>query len=203
MSSRRDSAYLEVVDRVARRLRPDYLIALDEPRGADTRPRGALSPARRQWQLRALAATAKSADRRIKVGISVVPGVRDSAIYAWAASSDSPLDAVGFSLLASAGGGPRLDARLRTAESWMQRSGTSKEHWLFRAGGAPSIHGDAAQELAIAGLLSWAMGRPGMRGAIVTHAGDYGSMRGLRAASGRLRSATGTLFRAAKEVETR
>jgi len=203
MSSRRDSAYLAVVDRVARRLRPDYLIALEEPRGADTRPRGALSPARRQWQIRALAATAKRVDRRIKVGISVIPGVRDSAVYAWAASSDSPLDAVGFSLLAGAGGGPRLDARRRTAESWMQRSGTLKEHWLFRAGGAPSIHGDAAQELAIAGLLSWAMGRPGMRGAIVTHAGDYGSMRGLRSASGRLRAATGTVFRAAKEAETR
>ena len=203
MSSRRDSAYLAVVDRVARRLRPDYLIALEEPRGADTRPRGALSPARRQWQIRAMAATAKRADRRIKVGISVIPGVRDSAVYAWAASSDSPLDAVGFSLLAGAGGGPRLDARLRTAESWMQRAGTLKEHWLFRAGGAPSIHGDAAQELAIAGLLSWAMGRPGMRGAIVTHAGDYGSMRGLRAPSGRLRPATGTMFRAAKEAEIR
>jgi hypothetical protein len=203
MSSRRDSAYLAVVDRVARRLRPDYLIALEEPRGADTRPRGALSPARRQWQIRALAATAKRVDRRIKVGISVIPGVRDSAIYAWAAASDSPLDAVGFSLLAGAGGGPRLDAQLRTADSWMQRTGTAKEHWLFRAGGAPSIHGDASQEFAVAALLSWAMGRSGMRGAIVTHAGDYGSMRGLRAASGRLRSATSIVFRAAKEVETR
>jgi hypothetical protein len=203
MSSRRDSVYLAAVDRVARRLRPDYLISLDDPRGADARARGAWSPARRQWQIRAMAATVKRADRRIKVGISVIPGARDSAVYAWAASADSPLDVVGFSLLADGGGGRELDARIRTAESWMQRSGVIKEHWLFRAGGAPSIHGDAAQELALAGLLGWAMARPGMRGAIVTHAGDYGSMRGLRAASGRLRSATGTLFRAAKEAETR
>jgi hypothetical protein len=203
MSSRRDSAWLAGVERVARRLRPDYLIALDDPRGADTRPRGAMRPARRQWQIRAMTATVKRVDPRIKVGISVMPGVRDSAVYAWAASNDSPLDAVGFSLLASAGGGPRLDARIRTAESWMQRAGTQKEHWLFRAGGAPSIHGDEAQDLAIAGLLGWAMGRPGMRGAIVTHAGDYGSMRGLRAADGRLRPAVATLFRAAKEAEIR
>jgi hypothetical protein len=203
MSSRRDSAYLEVVDRIARRLRPDYLVALEEPRGVDTRPRGAMAPGRRQWQIRAMTAAVKRVDRRIKVGISVIPGLRDSALYAWAASSDSPLDAVGFTLVASAGGGPRLDARIRTADAWMQRAGTAKEHWLFRAGGAPSIHGDAAQELAMAGLLSWSMGRAGMRGAIVTHAGDYGSMRGLRAASGRLRPATSTLFRAAKEAESR
>ena len=203
MTSRRDSAYLATVDRVARRLRPDYLIALDDPRGADMRPRGSWSPIRRQWQIRALASAVKGADRRIKVGISVVPGTRDSAVFAWAASSDSPLDAIGFSLLAGAGGGPRLDASIRTAERWMSAAASTKEQWIFRGGGAPTIHGDAAQELAVAGLLSWAMGRPGMRGAIITHAGDYGSMRGLRSASGRLRSATGTLFRAAKEAESR
>ena len=203
MSSRRDSAYLAIVDRVARRLRPDYLIALEEPRGADTRARGSMSPARREWQARAMAATVKRADRRIRVGIALIPGVRDSALYAWAASVDSPLDAVGFSLLASARGGPALDTRLRTAERWMQRGGTAKEHWVFRAGGAPSMHGDAAQELAIAGVLSWAMGRPGIRGAVVSHAGDYGSMRGLRAASGRLRAAMGTVTRAAKEAASR
>ncbi len=203
MSSGRDSAYLAVVDRVARRLRPDYLIALDDPRGADMRARGAWSPIRRQWQVRALVTAVKGADRRIKVGISVVPGARDSAVYAWAASSDSPLDAVGFSLLAGAGGGPGLDAGIRTAERWMVNAGSTKEQWVFRGGGAPTIHGDAAQQLAVAGLLSWAMGRPGMRGAIITHAGDYGSMRGLRSANGRLRSATGTLYRAAKEAEIR
>ena len=203
MTSSRDSAYLAVVERVARRLRPDYLIALEEPRGADTRARGALSPARRQWQLQAVAATVKRADRRIKVGVALIPGARDSAVHAWAASIDSPMDAVGFSLLASAGGGPRLDARLATADRWMQRSGTAKEHWLFRAGGAPSLHGDAAHDLAIAGLLSWAMSRPGIRGAVVTHAGDYGSMRGLRAASGRLRPAAVTVGRAAKEAASR
>ena len=203
MTSRRDSAYLEIADRVARRLRPDYLIALEEPRGADIRARGALTPARREWQLRALAATVKRADRRIKVGVALIPGVRDSAVYAWAASVDSPIDAVGFSLLASAGGGPRLDARLATADRWMQRSGTAKEHWLFRAGGAPSLHGDVAHDLAIVGLLGWAMNRPGIRGAVVTHAGDYGSMRGLRASSGRLRPATVTVGRAAREAASR
>ena len=203
MTSRRDSAYLEVAERVARRLRPDYLIALEESRGADTRARGALGPARREWQLRAMAATVKRVDRRIKVGVTLIPGARDSAVYAWAAAVDSPMDAVGFTLLAGAGGGPRLDARLATADRWMQRAGTVKEHWLFRAGGAPSLHGDEAHELAIIGLLGWAMNRPGIRGAVVTHAGDYGSMRGLRAASGRIRRATATLGRAAKEAASR
>ena len=82
----------------------------------------------------------------------------------------------------------------------MLASGSRKEHWVFRAGGIPLIHGDLTQDNALAGLLGWAMGRPGIRGIIVTHAGDYGSLRGLRAPTGRVRPAAATLFRAGKEA---
>ena len=195
-----DSAYLARVSRAVTRLRPDYLVVLEDDIAPDSRPRGSALPQVREGRLRALAAAVRAADGRTRIALSVTPGARDSAIYAWAASSASPLDAVGFSLLADAGGGPRLAARLRTVERWMGASGEAKEHWVFRAGGLPLIHGDLTQDHALTGLLGWAMGRPGIRGIIVTHAGDYGSLRGLRAPSGRIRPAAATLFRAGKEA---
>ena len=195
-----ESAYLARIARTVTRLRPDYLVVLEDGMAPDSRPRGSGRVSVREARLRAVAATVRDAGGRTKVAMAVTPGVRDSAIYAWAASSSSPLDAVGFSLLADAGGGPRLAARLRTAERWMRASGGAKEHWVFRAGGIPLIHGDLTQDHALTGLLGWAMGRPGIRGIIVTHAGDYGSLRGLRAPSGRIRPAAATLFRAGKEA---
>ena len=196
----RDSAYLATVVQAAGRLRPDYLVVLEDDRAPDSRRRASWLPSRREWQIRALATAIKRVSPRTKVALTVIPGARDSAVYAWAASDDSPLDAVGFSLLADAGGGPRLTARMRTAERWMAAAGTRKEHWVFRAGGIPSVHGDVAQDRALTGLLGWALGRPGIRGVIVTHAGDYGSMRGLRAPTGRLRPGAATLVRAGKEA---
>jgi hypothetical protein len=192
--------YVAMITRVVSRLRPEYLVVLEEDDAPDSRPRGASVASRREWQIRALVSVAKAGTPRAKVALSVVPGARDSALYAWAMSGDSPLDAVGFSLLADAGGGSRLAARMRTAERWMARSGPAMEHWVFRAGAAPTVHGDVAQDHALTGLLGWAMGRPGIRGVIVTHAGDYGSMRGLRSPTGRIRPAAATLFRAGKEA---
>ena len=195
-----DSAYLARVTRTVTRLAPDYLVVLEDAMAPDSRPRGPSAPGVREVRLRALADAVRNAGGRTKLALSVTPGARDSAIYAWAASPTSPLDAVGFSLLADAGGGPRLVARLRTAERWMLASASAKEHWVFRAGGIPLIHGDLTQDHALTGLLGWAMGRPGIRGVIVTHAGDYGSLRGLRAPTGRIRPAAATLFRAGKEA---
>ena len=195
-----DSAYLAMVTQAVGRLRPDYLVVLEDPDYPESRSRGAALPRLREWQLRALTAAVKQAAPRTRVALSVIPGVRDSALYAWAASPDSPLDAVGFSMLADAGGGPRLASRIRIADSWIRSSGPTKEHWVFRAGGIPSIHGDIAQDQALNGLLGWAMGRPGIRGVIVTHAGDYGSLRGLRAPTGRVRPGMATLIRAGKEA---
>ena len=195
-----DSVYLARITRAVIRLRPDYLVMLEDHASPDVRPRGMAALGPRERRLRAVAAAVKAVAPRTRVALSVIPGARDSAIYTWAASASSPLDAVGFALLADAGGGPRLTARIRTAERWMLASGSVKEHWVFRAGGIPLIHGDRSQDHTLTGLLGWAMGRPGIRGIIVTHAGDYGSLRGLRASSGRLRPATAALFRAGKEA---
>jgi hypothetical protein len=146
-------------------------------------------------------ATVRRADDRIRIGLGIVPAsASDSILYAWAASPSSPVATVGFTLVAGPGGAPLLDARLASADRWMQSTGSAKEHWVFRAGGIPSVHGDEAQGLAIERILGWAMAHPGMRGAIVTHAADYGTGRGLRAASGRVRPAFAVVVRAVRET---
>jgi hypothetical protein len=196
-----ESTYIGAVDRVARRLRPDYLLPLDGRGGATPAPGSAAELERLDRLLRAAAVTAKRASPGMRIAVSIVPGtVDDSILYAWAASSGSPVDAVGFTFLAGPGGATRLEAELGAAERWMRRADRDREHWVFRAGGLPGVHGDEAQERATAGILGWAMPRPGIRGAIVTHAGDYGTGRGLRAVSGRVRPAFAVVVRAARET---
>jgi hypothetical protein len=195
-----DSAHLAVVERIARRLRPDYILPLDDPSGTAPAPAD-VAESRIAHRLAAARAAARRADPRIRIGLSIVPATsRDSALYEWAVSPRSPVDAVGFTFLAGPGGAPVLAGRLAAAERWMRLAGRAKEHWVFRAGGLPMIHGDASQEAAIAGILGWAMPRPGIRGAIVTHAGDYGTQRGLRGVSGRVRPAFAVVVRAGREA---
>ena len=196
-----ESTHLAAVDRVARRLRPDYVLPFDGRNGATAGPRDAAGRERLDRLLRAAATTTRRASPRTRIALSIIPATAaDSALYAWAASSDSPLDAVGFTLLAGTGGSTTLDAELAAAERWMRQGGRDKEHWVFRTGGLPGGHGEEAQERAIAGVLGWAMATRGIRGAIVTHAGDYGTGRGLRAVSGRVRPAFTVVVRAARET---
>ena len=196
-----DSAYLALVEQVARRLTPDYLLPFDDP---EPQPRRAPDPlwlSHRIEQLEAAAAVAKRINPRIRIAISIVPGsVRDSALYAWAASAASSVSAVGFTILADGGGGTTVESRLVAATRLMETVATPKEHWVFHAGALPALHGERAQERTLAAVLGWAMGQPGMRGAIVTRAGDYGDQRGLRAPSGRTRSAVSVVQKAASEI---
>jgi hypothetical protein len=67
---------------------------------------------------------------------------------------------------------------------------------VFSAGGFPLTHGERSQELALWGVLAWATTQPSIKGLIVTEAGDYDAIRGLRAPGGRLRSAVGAVRRA-------
>ena len=193
--------YVAAADRVARRLRPDYLLMLDGPRDAATAPVDSAGRARIDLLIRTAATAARRGHPRTRIALSIVPATpSDSALYAWAASPDSPIDAVGFTFLAGPRGVSELEAQLATAERWMRAVGGTKEHWVFRAGGLPAIHGELAQERAIAGILDWAMPRPGIRGAVLSHAGDYGPQRGLRAVSGRVRPAFSIVVRAGRET---
>jgi hypothetical protein len=46
--------------------------------------------------------------------------------------------------------------------------------------------------------LAWGTSRPAIKGAIITEAGDYGVLRGLRAADGQLPRATFAVIKAMK-----
>ena len=126
-------------------------------------------------------------------------GSRDQALYYWAADQKSPIDVVGFSLMPDFFGARTLSNDMREAQKWMHSfDAKPKPHWVFAAGGYPLAHGEKSQELALWGVLAWATSQPQIKGLIVSEAGDYEVLSGLRSANGRYRSAVGAIFRAEK-----
>jgi len=190
-------ARLKDVDRIARRLKPDYLIPATDPFEEGTRILREESP---QYWIDYFTRAARGAHYiypRIKVGVPISSyGTRDSAPYAWAARPGSPIDAVGFSMLAGFDGARSLDTHLRVAQRWIRQFPKPKEHWVFAAGGYPLAHGEENQLRTLKGVLAWATAEPSIKGMVVYEGGDYNSVRGLRAAGGRLRPATGEILKA-------
>lgn len=188
------------VRRVAQRLRPDYLLPADEPYGAGARALGTLPPQRWATFLARAAAAARRVDRHIRVGVSASAySAADSTLYAWAAAPGSPIDVVGFTLFPSFRGGFALESRTRAADRWMRAlPAPRKEQWVFAAGGYPAAHGERSQERAIWGALAWATSRADVNGLVVTSAGDYEAITGLRAPTGRYRTAAGAVLRATR-----
>jgi hypothetical protein len=94
-------ARLKDIDRIARRLKPDYLIPAVDPLEEGTRILGEESP---QYWIDYFTRASRIAHYiypRIKVSVPMSSyGTRDSTLYAWAARPGSPIDAVGFSLFA-------------------------------------------------------------------------------------------------------
>jgi hypothetical protein len=192
-------ARLKDVDRIARRLKPDYLIPAVDPLEEGTRILGDQTP---QYWIDYFSRAARVAHYiypRIKVAIAMSSyGTRDSTLYAWAARRGSPIDVVGFSLLPGFDGARSLDTDLRVAQRWMQEYPNPKEHWVFAAGGYPLVHGEENQERAIWDVLAWATAEAAIKGLVVYEAGDYNTVRGLRAPGGRLRPVTDAIIRAEK-----
>lgn len=197
-----DSARVADVQRIARRLHPDYLLPAEEPYGRGARALGRRPVSGWTRYLTAAARIARAIDPHIKIAVSASSlDARDSALYQWAAATDSPMDAVGFTLFPSFDGGASLDARFHTADRWMQRlAAPTKEQWVFAAGGYPGVHGEDSQQDAVWGALVWGTTRGAIKGVIVADAADYESVTGLRAASGRLRPAADVVMRAVKQV---
>jgi hypothetical protein len=197
------TARLKDVDRIARRLKPDYLIPAVDPVEEGTRILGDQSP---QYWVDYFSRAARVAHYiypRIKVAIPMSTyGTRDSTLYVWAARRGSPIDVVGFSLLAGFDGARSLDTHLRVAQRWMRLFPNPKEHWVFAAGGYPLVHGEENQRLAILGVLAWATAEAPIKGLVVYEAGDYNTVRGLRAPGGRLRTATGAILLAEKGLRS-
>lgn len=185
------------VARIARVLQPDYLIPVVDPAGAAAL--GAIEV--RGWE--SYLANAARAAHIANPGTRVMAhvgsfGAPDSALYAWATSSAAPVDAVAITLLPGLHGGDDLDARERTADSWLsaERSTRHREHWILEAGGFPMAHGDLSQARALWEILSWATNRPAFKGVVVLQASDYTAQLGLATAAGRYRLAAGTVARA-------
>jgi hypothetical protein len=186
-----DAARLRTIDPIVRRLRPDVLIPAQDPYGAGTRAAGAHPVEYWERFLTQASAIAKRVRPRTKIGVSAsVYDRRDSTLYAWAAAAGSPVDVVGFTLYPSPSGVRTLDAARGAADRWMQASRSRKDHWIFAAGGYPEAHGEASQARALWAALAWGTTRPAIKGLIVSEAGDYGVIRGLRAADGHLRRAS-------------
>jgi hypothetical protein len=194
-----DVQRLRTIDEVMRRLRPDILIPAQDPYDAGTRAAGAHPPEYWESFLTRAAEIAKRVRPRTKIGVSASAyDRRDSTLYAWAVGRGSPVDVVGFTLFPSPGGVKTLDAARGAADRWMQATPSTKEHWVFATGGYPEAHGEASQERAVWAALAWATSKPQIKGLIVNEAGDYGMIRGLRAADGHLRRVTFAVMRAMK-----
>jgi hypothetical protein len=195
-------ARLKDIDRIARRLKPDYLIPAVDPFEEGTRLLGDQTPAYWIDYFTRAARVAHYIYPRIKVAVPMSSyGTRDSTLYAWAARPGSPVDVVGFSLLAGFDGARSLDTHLRVAQRWMRLFPKPKEHWVFAAGGYPLVHGEQNQERAIWGVLAWATAEAPIKGLVVYEGGDYNTVRGLRAPGGRLRSSTAAVLRAEKGLQ--
>jgi hypothetical protein len=192
-------ARLKDIDRIARRLKPDYLIPAVDPLEEGTRILGEESPLYWIDYFTRASRVAHYIYPRIKVSVPISSyGTRDSTLYAWAARPGSPIDAVGFSLFAGFDGATSLDTHLRVAQRWMRQYPKPKEHWVFAAGGYPLVHGEENQKQTIWGVLAWATAEVSIKGLVVYEGGDYNSVRGLRAAGGRLRPVTDAILLAEK-----
>lgn len=209
-----DARRVALVERLARALRPDVLLPAGSPYGEAVELVGRLEADTWRAYLTAAAARAHAVNRRIRVAVAAGDyGPADSALYAWAVSRSSPLDAVGFTVAPSFAGGTGVDARLRAADRWMRAAAAAdsaagrgrpgggpatavKEHWVFDVHGFPVIHGNASQADAVWHTLAWATAHPEVAGVIVSEPGDYTEMTGLRAADGRLRPAAAAIRRA-------
>jgi hypothetical protein len=184
---------------IVKRLHPDILLPAVDPYTLGTRAAGVRPPEFWEGYLTRAAAEAKKADKNVRIGVSAsYYDLRDSSLYAWAAAEGSPVDVVGFTLYPSPGGVRTLDASRNAADRWMRESDSQKDHWVFSTGGYPEAHGEASQERAVWAALAWATSRPSIKGLVVAEAGDYGTIRGVRAADGHLRRVAFAIMRAIK-----
>ncbi len=168
-------------------LHPDVLFPALSPLAPSLRP--APTPPLSWWTTYLTAAAAESHRARpaTRVAWAVTRfDAADSALYAWAAAPESPLDALGFAPVPSFSGLPSLDARLRAADRWHAAAGSARPHWILTAG-LPRAHGDAAQRDAVRHVFAWASRRDWTAGVIVGEASDAAATLGLVAADGRQR----------------
>ncbi|MEP6989610.1 MAG: hypothetical protein ABJA80_01680 [bacterium] len=193
---------LSAIEPIVRILRPDILVPALDPYDAGTSAAGLRPPQFWENYLTRASAEAKRARPRTRIGVAASAyDRRDSTLYAWAAAAGSPIDVVGFTLWPSATGAKTLDAARGAADRWMREAQSTKDHWVFASGGFPVAHGENSQVSAMWSALAWATSRPAIKGFIVAEAGDYGQIRGIRAADGHLRRVAFAIKRAIKGLQ--
>ena len=165
---------LAAVNRVVRRLHPDYLV---------------LRGTRRTAVIAEAATLAHRLGPATRVAVEISPaGAADSALYEWASSAGSPIEAVALVIRPASGGALRVLAALARADRWMQREGRPREQWIFAAA-APSVDGEDAQRRLVRHVLAFGSAHPGVQGVVLGDAADYAQGTGLRTVRGRLRRA--------------
>ena len=183
--------------RILRTLRPDIVVPAVEPYGEGLRALGPLPLDAWQQYLTTAAQVVEEVRPRTQIAVSAASyNAPDSALYAWAASRDSPIEVVGFSFQPSFGGALSLAARLAAADRWLAAADAArapKPHWVLRAGGNPLAFGEQSQRRTIWGTLAWATSHPQLRGEVVADAADYARVTGLRVTDGRLRPAAASV----------
>jgi hypothetical protein len=178
------------VDRIVRRLRPNYLIPAGDPYGAGASALGELSIVwwRRFFTVAASAAHDVLPATRVML-TSGAAGAADSTLFDWAVAGGSPVDVTAFLIEPAVGGALHARATLAAADRWISRAGRGREHWLIAAA-APALEGEDAQRRLARHVLLWAATRPQVRGVVLGDAADYDRMTGFRTSSGRLRRVT-------------
>ncbi|MCC6770483.1 MAG: hypothetical protein IT360_04660 [Gemmatimonadaceae bacterium] len=197
------SGYLDrrvaLIDRIVRRLRPDVLVPALDPMDAGRRALGNVPAAWWHAYLDSSARRAHALRPRTRVGVAVSSFTPDdSALYAWGERTRD-IDLLGFSLAPSFGGGTSLADRLRLAERWMRSS--RKGQWIWSARAYPRTFGEANQQRAIWGVLTWATRQAKVRGVVIEGASDYEASVGLRDPGGRLRPVVATVTRARAAID--
>jgi hypothetical protein len=205
-----DRRRLDLVERLARALRPNLLLPAGAPYGESAELVGRLEVDAWRAYLaaaadRAHASTSASAwpwPRRLRPGRQ--RALRVGRLARRAARRGGLHRAPSFA------GGTGVDARLRAADRWMRaaaatdsaptrrragrrRPSAAKEHWVFDVRGYPVVHGAASQANTLWHTLAWATARPELAGVIASEPGDYSDMTGLRGADGHLRPAAGAI----------
>ena len=192
---------IEAVRTIARRLRPDYLLPVGEPYGRAATVYGRLPVTTWSRFLTRASAASHQVSPRTQISYAVSSyDARDSALFAWSAEADSPVDVLGFAIAPSDQGARGLDADMFAADRFIRATRSPKEYWVWSAASFPAAHGEHSQDRALWGTLAWASSRPAIRGVIVAEAGDYDTTIGLRAANRRLRPATATIVRAIRAL---
>ncbi|MBI3569104.1 MAG: hypothetical protein HY084_12980 [Gemmatimonadetes bacterium] len=178
--TRRDSTLLlaststgdDAVERVVRRLRPDYLL-LDAREG--------------ERAVRAASERAHVLRPATRVALVITRfGAADSALAAMPAGPAGGMDAVSFTIAPALGGSLRDAATLATIDRWMKSAPARREYWIVAAA-APAVFGERAQRDLMRHVIAWATQRPAVRGVIVADGADYEEITGIRTATGRWR----------------